>query len=200
MWLGVWAKARSKFRRVFAHDRSCECELYLFYESFKIHPDKHLLRCICGLWHDIYSHSSDHQRLRSKRGFAKFHQAIFYSDANFRCAWAKKSEAMIHFLALLLAGCCEVSGVFFINKFEKSSGVKKWANFILLVGNFSLSLTLLSYAMQVIAMSVAYAIWTGIGAVGAVLVGVVFNNEKVNLEKALFLSLIIISVVMLKIV
>ena len=107
---------------------------------------------------------------------------------------------MIHFLALLLAGCCEVSGVFFINKFEKSSGVIKWANFILLLGNFSLSLMLLSYAMQAIAMSVAYAIWTGIGAVGAVLVGVVFNNEKVNLEKALFLSLIIISVVMLKIV
>lgn len=107
---------------------------------------------------------------------------------------------MIHFLALLLAGCCEVSGVFFINKFEKSSGVAKWANFILLVGNFSLSLTLLSYAMQTISMSVAYAIWTGIGAVGAVLVGVVFNNEKINLEKALFLSLIIFSVVMLKIV
>ena len=107
---------------------------------------------------------------------------------------------MIHFLALLLAGCCEVSGVFFINKFEKSSGVAKWVNFILLVGNFSLSLTLLSYAMHTIAMSVAYAIWTGIGAIGAVLVGVVFNNEKVNLEKALFLSLIIFSVVMLKII
>lgn len=107
---------------------------------------------------------------------------------------------MIHFLALLLAGCCEVSGVFFINKFEKSSGVQKWANFILLVGNFSLSLTLLSYAMQAIAMSVAYAIWTGIGAVGAVLVGLIFNNEKINFEKALYLSLIIFSVVMLKIV
>lgn len=107
---------------------------------------------------------------------------------------------MIHFLALLLAGCCEVSGVFFINKFEKSSGVQKWANFILLVGNFSLSLTLLSHAMQAIAMSVAYAIWTGIGAVGAVLVGLIFNNEKINFEKALYLSLIIFSVVMLKIV
>ena len=63
-----------------------------------------------------------------------------------------------------------------------------------------MSLTLLSYAMQTIAMSVAYAIWTGIGAVGAVLVGLVFNNEKINLEKALYLSLIIFSVVMLKIV
>ena len=104
---------------------------------------------------------------------------------------------MIHFLALLLAGCCEVSGVFFITKFSKSTGAKKWANFILLVGNFALSLTLLSYA---IAMSVAYAIWTGIGAIGAVVVGVVFEGEKINFKKALFLSLIIFSVVMLKIV
>nr|WP_258030811.1 hypothetical protein [Campylobacter concisus] len=36
---------------------------------------------------------------------------------------------MIHFLALLLAGCCEVSGVFFITKFSKSTGVKKMGKF-----------------------------------------------------------------------
>ena len=125
---------------------------------------------------------------------------FFHSDAHFRRARTKKSEAMIHFLALLLAGCCEVSGVFFINKFEKSSGVKKWANFILLLVNFALSLTLLSYAMQTIAMSVAYAIWTGIGAIGAAVVGVVFEGEKINFKKALFLALIIFSVVMLKII
>ena len=107
---------------------------------------------------------------------------------------------MTHVLALLTAGFCEVSGVFFLTKFQKSFGVKKAANFLILVANFALSLWLLSYAMQAMPMSVAYAIWTGIGAVGAVLVGVVFNNEKVNLEKAFYLSLIIFSVVMLKII
>jgi len=71
---------------------------------------------------------------------------------------------------------------------------------LILVANFAISLWLLSYAMQAMPMSVVYAIWTGIGAVGAVLVGLVFNNEKINLEKALYLSLIIFSVVMLKIV
>ena len=90
--------------------------------------------------------------------------------------------------------------MFFLTKFQKSVGVKKAANFLILVANFALSLWLLSYAMQAMAMSVAYAIWTGMGAVGAVLVGVVFNNEKINLAKALFLLLIIISVVMLKII
>jgi len=107
---------------------------------------------------------------------------------------------LTHVLALLTAGFCEVSGVFFLTKFQKSVGVKKAANFLILVANFAISLWLLSYAMQAMPMSVAYAIWTGIGAVGAVLVGLVFNNEKINLEKALYLSLIIFSVVMLKIV
>ena len=100
----------------------------------------------------------------------------------------------------MTAGFCEVSGVFFLTKFQKSFGVKKVANFLILVANFAISLWLLSYAMQAMPMSVAYAIWTGIGAVGAVLVGLVFNKEKINLEKALYLSLIIFSVVMLKIV
>ena len=107
---------------------------------------------------------------------------------------------MTHVLALLTAGFCEVSGVFFLTKFQKSFGVKKVANFLILVANFAISLWLLSYAMQAMPMSVAYAIWTGIGAVGAVLVALVFNKEKINLEKALYLSLIIFSVVMLKIV
>ena len=107
---------------------------------------------------------------------------------------------MTHVLALLTAGFCEVSGVFFLTKFQKSFGVKRAANFLILVANFAISLWLLSYAMQAMPMSVAYAIWTGIGAVGAVVVGLVFNKEKINLEKALYLSLIIFSVVMLKIV
>ena len=99
---------------------------------------------------------------------------------------------MTYVLALLTVWCCEVSGVFFLIKFQKA------ANFLILVSNFAISLWPLSYAMQ--AISVAYAIWTGIGAIEVVLVGVIFNNEKVNLEKALFLSLIIFSVVMLKMV
>ncbi|WP_178140428.1 multidrug efflux SMR transporter [uncultured Campylobacter sp.] len=107
---------------------------------------------------------------------------------------------MMHVLALLTAGFCEVSGVFFLTKFQKSFGVKKVANFLILVANFALSLWLLSYAMQAMAMSVAYAIWTGIGAVGAVGIGVIFNGEKMSAQKAFYLSLITLSAVMLKII
>ncbi|WP_346745611.1 SMR family transporter [uncultured Campylobacter sp.] len=107
---------------------------------------------------------------------------------------------MMHILALLAAGFCEVLGVFFLTKFQKSVGVKRAANFLILVANFALSLWLLSYAMQAMAMSVAYAIWTGIGAVGAVGVGVIFNGEKMSAQKAFYLSLITLSAVMLKII
>jgi len=107
---------------------------------------------------------------------------------------------LTHILALLAAGCCEVLGVFFLTKFQKSFGVKKAANFLILVANFALSLWLLSYAMQAMPMSVAYAIWTGIGAVGAVGVGVIFNGEKMSVKKAFYLSLITLSAVILKII
>lgn len=90
--------------------------------------------------------------------------------------------------------------MFFLTKFQKSFGVKKAANFLILVANFALSLWLLSYAMQAMAMSVAYAIWTGIGAVGAVGVGVIFNGEKMSVQKAFYLSLITLSAIMLKII
>lgn len=90
--------------------------------------------------------------------------------------------------------------MFFLTKFQKSFGVKKAANFLILVANFAISLWLLSYAMQAMPMSVAYAIWTGIGAVGAVGVGIVFDKEKMSVQKAFYLSLITLSAIMLKII
>ena len=98
---------------------------------------------------------------------------FFHSDADRGRTGAKKTKILTYVLALLAAGCCEISGVFFSSQISKSFGVKKAANFLILVANFAISLWLLSYAMQAIAMSVAYAIWTGIGAVGAVGVGIV---------------------------
>ena len=69
-----------------------------------------------------------------------------------------------------------------------------------MVANFAISLWLLSYAMQAMPMSVAYAIWTGMGAVGAVGVGIVFDKEKMSVQKAFYLSLITLSAIMLKII
>lgn len=106
----------------------------------------------------------------------------------------------MHNLALLISGVIEVFGIYLNSRFSKLSGFKKFIGFWVVMGNFGLSLVLLSYAMRQMHMSVAYAIWTGIGAVGAVMIGIVFDNEKFPPKKWLSLGLIVVAVIMLKLV
>ena len=102
---------------------------------------------------------------------------------------------MIYSLALLVAGFCEVLGVAALNQMAKSKSIAKIFYFISLIIAFGGSISLLGFAMNEFSMSVAYAVWTGIGAVA---VGVVFNGEKFTIPKAVYLFLIIFSVIMLK--
>ena len=46
---------------------------------------------------------------------------FFHNDADRGRTGAKKTKILTHILALLAAGCCEVSGVFFLTKFQKAS-------------------------------------------------------------------------------
>ncbi len=96
---------------------------------------------------------------------------------------------------LLLAGCMEIVGVIALKKYSLSG-----RNIFLLgiLVQFMLSFSLLSLAMQEITMATAYAIWTGIGAGGGVLIGILFFKESKNLKKLLFITLIITSVIGLK--
>ncbi|TLD86834.1 MULTISPECIES: DMT family transporter [Helicobacter] len=96
---------------------------------------------------------------------------------------------------LIMAGCMEIIGVITMKKYSLSG--RKIFLLGLLV-QFMLSFALLSMAMQGIAMATAYAIWTGIGAAGGVLVGVVFFKESKSAKKLFFIALIIISVVGLR--
>lgn len=58
---------------------------------------------------------------------------------------------------------------------------------------------LLAKAAQVLPIGTAYPVWTGIGAVGAVLLGVVFLHEPVSFARVFFLVMLIASVVGLKV-
>lgn len=98
---------------------------------------------------------------------------------------------------LFIAGCLEVVGVIMLKKYSLS-GAK-----IFLLGIFAqfiLSFSFLSLAMQGIAMATAYAIWTGIGAAGGVAVSILFFGESKSAKKLFFITLIIASVVGLKLV
>lgn len=53
-------------------------------------------------------------------------------------------------------------------------------------------------AQKTIPMGTAYAIWTGIGMVGAFVLGILFFNDTASLTRILFVTLILIGVVGLK--
>ncbi|WP_299546407.1 multidrug efflux SMR transporter [uncultured Helicobacter sp.] len=98
---------------------------------------------------------------------------------------------------LMLAGCMEVLGVIMMKVYAVTS--KK----LYLLGVaffFMLSLLSLSLALREIPMGMGYAIWTGIGTAGGVLVGIFFYKESRNVWKLFFITLIVACSVGLKLI
>lgn len=61
------------------------------------------------------------------------------------------------------------------------------------------SFALLSHAMRTLPLGTAYTVWTGIGAVGAFIVGIIFLQEPINLLRVLAAALIISGLVLMKV-
>ena len=59
---------------------------------------------------------------------------------------------------------------------------------------------LLSRSVQTIPVGTAYPVWTGIGAVGTVIAGIVFFDEPATLGRLFFITTLIISIIGLKLV
>lgn len=96
---------------------------------------------------------------------------------------------------LVIAGVFEVA---FVVSMKLSDGFKNVKFTILTVLTASLSFFLLSLALKEIAVGTGYAVWTGIGAAGSVLLGMYVFQEKKSRKKLFFLSCIIMGVVGLK--
>lgn len=96
---------------------------------------------------------------------------------------------------LVLAGLMEVSGVIMINEWQKRRAW--WAAIGMAVGG-ALSIGLLTLALRDISMGTGYAIWTGIGAAGGTIAGMLLYNESRDWKRILFISMIIIGAVGLK--
>jgi len=63
-----------------------------------------------------------------------------------------------------------------------------------------LSFYLLTKAVETIPIGTAYAVWTGIGAVGTVLIGIFFFQESAGFWRIFFISILIMSIIGLKLV
>lgn len=74
---------------------------------------------------------------------------------------------------------------------------KLWPSVFTLI-TMGVSFYLLSLSMKVLPIGVAYTVWTGIGAVGAVVVGTLVFREPLSLMKLLFLGMIVGGILGLK--
>ncbi|MFJ8458671.1 DMT family transporter [Lysinibacillus xylanilyticus] len=99
-------------------------------------------------------------------------------------------------IVLVVAGLCEMMGVYMISKYNE---VKSMKNLALLIFVFTLSFAGLAYAMKTLPMGTAYAIWTGIGAAGGALLGMLLFNESKDWRRVVCIVLVLGAAIFLKI-
>lgn len=101
-------------------------------------------------------------------------------------------------LILIIAGLFEVGFTTCLAKAKESTGT---TSILWLVGFFismTMSMYLLYKATLTLPMGTAYAVWTGIGAAGTAIVGILFFKEPMNIARMFFLFTLIASIVGLK--
>ncbi|KAF1079451.1 MAG: small multidrug resistance family (SMR) protein [Candidatus Rifleibacterium amylolyticum] len=89
---------------------------------------------------------------------------------------------------LVIAGFCEI---FWALGLKASEGFARFWPTVFTLIMLTLSIYLLSLALRDIPISTAYVVWTGIGATGTALAGILYYNEPVSLAKIICLILII---------
>ncbi len=97
---------------------------------------------------------------------------------------------------LVIAGLTEV---FWSTCLKLSEGFSKLGWSALTIIGMLVSFALLSQAMKTLPLGTAYGIWTGIGALGAVVVGLVLFKEPATAWRMLFAALLLVGIVGLKI-
>lgn len=100
-------------------------------------------------------------------------------------------------ISLVLAGLCEMFGVTMINKLHKD---RNWQTIALLILGFGASFLFLAYSMKTLPMGTAYAIWTGIGASGGAILGMLFYGESRDWRRLIFIGMVLGAAVGLKLV
>jgi len=111
-----------------------------------------------------------------------------------------KIAKYMNWFLLALAGLIELGFTFSLGKVSKTFGLERVVWIALVVVSITISLSLVAKVIKEIPIGTAYAIWTGIGAVGTVLIGIVFFKEPVSAARLFFMVTLVCSIIGLKLV
>jgi quaternary ammonium compound-resistance protein SugE len=104
----------------------------------------------------------------------------------------------MNWILLIIAGLFEVAFAACLGKAKESTGIETTYWYIGFLICLSISMFLLVKATQELPIGTAYAVWTGIGAVGTVLVGILVFKEPATFWRLFFITTLIASIVGLK--
>ncbi len=111
-----------------------------------------------------------------------------------------KIVGIMNWIILIIAGLFEVGFTTCLAKAKATVGTESalWiAGFFI---SLSISMILLYKATQTLPMGTAYAVWTGIGAAGTVIIGILFFREPADFWRLFFIFTLIASIAGLKFV
>ena len=122
--------------------------------------------------------------------------------SDIKCTFApqNKIHGYMNWIILFVAGLFESGFAFCLGKMKEVSGTAWWlwgAGFLLCL---IASMALLAKAVQTIPIGTAYPVWTGIGAVCTVILGIIFFHESTSFLRLLFITTLIVSIIGLKMV
>jgi quaternary ammonium compound-resistance protein SugE len=104
----------------------------------------------------------------------------------------------MNWILLIIAGLFEVGFATCLGKAKVTTGN---TSLYWMIGFFiclCISMLLLYKATQTLPIGTAYAVWTGIGAVGTVIMGIIFFKEPADFWRLFFITTLIASIVGLK--
>ncbi len=105
----------------------------------------------------------------------------------------------MNWIIIIIAGLFEVAFAACLGKAKETTGnlALYWYGGFLIC--LTISMVLLVKATQTLPIGTSYAVWTGIGAVGTVLVGIIFFKEPADFWRLFFITTLIASIIGLKI-
>jgi quaternary ammonium compound-resistance protein SugE len=106
----------------------------------------------------------------------------------------------MNWILLIIAGLFEVGFTSCLGKAKTSSGTEAVFWYVGFAISLTISMLLLIKATKELPIGTAYAVWTGIGAVGTVLMGIFVFEEPATFWRLFFIITLIASIVGLKMV